>query len=165
MLESEAMMIAPARTSLLFCFWMILAGPGLAEVLVGIAAAVSAAAVSLKLLPPGHWRLHPLALARLVLRFLRQSIAAGIDVSWRALHPRPSLRPGFVTYRPQILQGPAQTAFCTVMSLVPGTLPSGWSENGSIVVHCLDVDQPIAAQAAVEEGLLARALGVRPNDE
>ena len=68
-------------------------------------------------------------------------------------------------YRPQLSQGPAQTAFCTVMSLVPGTLPSGQSENGALVIHCLDVDQPVAAQSAVEEELLARALGVWPSDD
>jgi len=70
-----------------------------------------------------------------------------------------------MSYRPRILQGRAQTAFCTVMSLVPGTLPSGRSENGSVVFHCLDADQPIAAQSAVEEDLLVQALGVRQNDE
>lgn len=154
-----------ARTALFFCFWATLAGFGLAEALVGIATAVVAAWVSLRLLPPGPLRLRPLALARLVLHLLRQSIAAGIDVAWCALHPRSSLRPGFVTYRPRSLQGPEQTAFCAVMSLVPGTLPSGRSEDGSVVIHCLDVDQPIAEQSAVEEGLLARAIGAWQNHE
>jgi multicomponent Na+:H+ antiporter subunit E len=107
----------------------------------------------------------PLPLAAFGLRFLCQSVAAGIDVALRALHPRVSLRPGFIMYRPQILRGPGQTAFCTVMSLVPGTLPSGQSEDGALVIHCLDVDQPVVAQSAVEEEFLARALGVWPSND
>ena len=80
------------------------------------------------------------------------------------ISPRLSLRPGFAIYRPQLLQGQAQTAFCTVMSLVPGTLPSGRGENSGIVIHCLDVERPVVAQSAVEEELLARAFGAPLND-
>src|SRR5262245_6947384 len=153
------------RVAVFLAFWVALAGLGIAEVLVGIAVAVMAAWASLRLLPPGKWKFRPLALAAFGLRFLRQSVVAGIDVALRALHPRLSLRPGFVMYRPQVLQGPTQSAFCTVMSLVPGTLPSGQSEVGALLIHCLDVDQPVVAQAAVEEELLARALGVWPSDD
>jgi multicomponent Na+:H+ antiporter subunit E len=154
-----------ARGAVLLGFWSMLAGLQLAEFLVGVIAAGMATWASLYLLPPAHWKLRPFALAAFSLRFLWQSVAAGIDVAWRALRPRPLLRPGFVTYEPQILQGPAQTVFCTVMSLVPGTLPSGRSENGGVVIHCLDVEQPIAAQSAVEEEFLRRALGVGQNDD
>jgi multicomponent Na+:H+ antiporter subunit E len=159
------MMFPLPRAAAFFAFWVVLAGLGIAEVLVGIAVALMAAWASLRLLPPGEWRFRPLALAAFSLRFLRQSVAAGIDVAFRALHPRVSLRPGFVMYRPQVLRGPAQTAFCTVLSLVPGTLPSGQSEDGALLIHCLDVDQPVVAQSAVEEELLARALGVWPSDD
>jgi multicomponent Na+:H+ antiporter subunit E len=154
-----------ARGAVLLGLWLILSGLQPAELLVGVFAAGMATWASLRLLPPGRWTLRPVALAAFGFRFLRQSVAAGIDVAWRALHPRLPLRPGFIMYRPQLSQGVAQTAFCTVMSLVPGTLPSGQSEDGALVIHCLDVDQPVVAQAAVEEQLLARALGVWPNDD
>ncbi len=50
------------------------------------------------------------------------------------------------------------------MSLVPGTLPSGLTKEGDVVIHCLDVEQPVVAQSAVEEELLTRAFGVPLND-
>ena len=99
------MMFPMARTVGFFGFWAILAGLDIADVMVGIPASVMAAWVSLRLLPPGQWRLRPFALAQLLLRFLRQSVAAGIDVAWRALDPRLPLRPGFVAYQPQLPQG------------------------------------------------------------
>ena len=100
-------------------------------------------------------------LAGFFLRFLRQSIVAGMDVAWRALHPGLPLRPGYVIYQSHLPPGLMQSAFCTETSLVPGTLPSGLDENGAVIVHCLDLDQPVVAQLAAEETLLARALGAQ----
>jgi hypothetical protein len=39
------------------------------------------------------------------------------------------------------------------------TLPTGTGDNGALLVHCLDVDQPIAANLAAEESVFIRALG------
>ncbi len=119
----------------------------------------------MRLLPPGHARPSALALGQLALRFARQSLAAGLDVAWRALDPRMRLRPGFVTYETRLPQGPARSAFLTLMSLLPGSLPAWQDDGGKIVIHCLDVDQPVAAQMAEEEKLFVRALGVGPPDD
>ena len=100
----------------------------------------------------------------LVPRFLYQSIAAGIDVAWRALAPRLPLRPGFVIYRRRLPPGEALNAFCTITSMVPGTLPSGTDESGDLIIHCLDKTQPVAEQLAVEENMLMRALGSQNGD-
>ena len=35
-------------------------------------------------------------------------------------------------------------------------------EGRGMLVHCLDVGQPVAAQLATEEALLMRALGIAP---
>ena len=86
------------RSASFLALWVILAGGGIADLLVGMVAAVIATEASLRLLPPGRWSLHPIALAQLVLGFLGQSVSAGIDVAWRALHPRMPLRPGFVIF-------------------------------------------------------------------
>jgi multicomponent Na+:H+ antiporter subunit E len=149
---------------LLFGLWLILSRFQPTAFLVGIFAAGMATWVSLRLLPLGRWRLRPRALAAFGLRFLGQSMSAGIDVAWRAFSPQLTLLPGFVIYRPRLPEGSAQTAFCTVMSLVPGTLPSGRNDAGGVVIHCLDVERPVVAQSAVEEELLARAFGVPLND-
>ncbi len=46
---------------------------------------------------------------------------------------------------------------------MPGTLPADTNEDGTLLVHCLDMDQPVAAQMAVDEELFTRALGGSPD--
>jgi multicomponent Na+:H+ antiporter subunit E len=147
-----------ARTVFFFGFWLILYGIKPADFVVGAAVAIAAGWASLRLLPPGQRRLNLLALSKLVLRFPGQSIVAGIDVAWRALHPRMPLQPGFVIYPVRFPPGSARNAFTTLTSLLPGTVPAG-DENGQLVYHCLDVDQPVVLQLAAEEMALLRALG------
>jgi multicomponent Na+:H+ antiporter subunit E len=143
-----------ARTAGFFAFWVVLSGLNPVDLLVGVLAAVIATWTSLRLLPPGEWIFRPIALTRLALRFLRQSVGAGIDVAWRALDPRLPLRPGFVVYPVRFPPGTARNTFTSLTSLLPGTVPAG-EENGQLVYHCLDVDQPVVA----EEAAMSRALG------
>lgn len=142
-----------------FCLWLAIAGAGAGDLLVGLGAAATATWASLLLLPPGQWSLRPVALAGFALRFLRQSIVAGVDVASRALDPRLPLRPGFVIYKTKLSPGLTLNAFCTVTSLLPGTLPCGLDESGGVIIHCLDASQPVAEQLAAEEALLVDALG------
>jgi len=147
------------RATGFLALWLALSEFGAADLVVGVLTAAIATWVSLRLSPPGSSRLRPHALARLALRFPLQSIAAGIDVAWRALVPRMPLRPGFVVYQPRLPPGPARAAFCTMMSLLPGTLPCGTDERGNLIIHCLDTGQPVAEQVAADEALLAEAIG------
>jgi multicomponent Na+:H+ antiporter subunit E len=149
---------ALARTIFFFGFWLILYGVKPADLVVGALVAIAASWASLCLLPPGQWRINPVALSKLVLRFPRQSIVAGIDVAWRALGPQMPLRPGFVIYPVRLPAGSARNVFTMLTSLLPGTVPAG-DENGQVVCHCLDVDQPVVSQLAAEEAALSRALG------
>jgi multicomponent Na+:H+ antiporter subunit E len=137
----------------------MVSGPSLADLPVGLAAVAAATWLSLRLLPAGKSRPRPIFLAALALRFVRQSVVSGTDVAWRALDPNLSLRPGFVAYPLRLPPGGARSAFCALSSLLPGTLPTGVDENGALLVHCLDVDQPVAANLAEEETLFMRALG------
>jgi len=142
-----------------FGFWLVLSGVKPVDLLVGALAAMAATWVSLRALPQGQWSFRPGAFVRFVARFLRQSIGAGIDVAWRALDPRLPLRPGFVVYRSQLPVGAARNAFCTVTSLLPGTLPCGSDQGDGLLIHCLDTDQPVCAQLAVEETLFVQIAG------
>jgi len=54
--------------------------------------------------------------------------------------------------------------FAALMSLLPGTVPTGSSERGGLLLHCLDIDQPVVAQLAAEEALFATALGKLRSD-
>jgi multicomponent Na+:H+ antiporter subunit E len=158
-------MIAGAiwRLAAFLGLWLILAGANSADLPAGIVAIVAATWTSLRLLPPGGSRPSPVALARLAWRFVRQSIVAGADVSRRALDPRLPLRPGFIIYPARLPAGPALNAFCTLTGLAPGTLPAGPDDSDAIIIHCLDVGQPIAAHLAADEKLFTRALGGHDN--
>jgi multicomponent Na+:H+ antiporter subunit E len=147
------------RTLAFFVFWLVLAGGGVKDIPVGVLAAIVAAWVSLRLLPAGSYSFRPVAVAQLAVRFLYQSISAGIDVAVRALHPRLPLRPGFVVYRPHLPPGPTRDGFCTMTSLVPGTLPCGPDEDGNLVIHSLDAAQSVIDQMAAEEAAFIRAFG------
>src|SRR5262249_51500150 len=119
---------------------------------------------SLRLLPPGTSRVRPATLGMLALHFFRQSIVAGTDVAWRALDPKLPLRPGFVLYPVGLPPGSARNMFTTLISLLPGTVPTDSEERGGIVIHCLDVEQPVVTHLAAEEAVFARVIGEASSD-
>jgi multicomponent Na+:H+ antiporter subunit E len=144
--------------------WVILTGGNPADLGAGVAAVLAATWTSLRLLPPGRSRWRPASLARLGVRFLFQSVIAGIDVGRRALDPRLPLTPGFVVYPVGLPPGPARNMFTTLMSLLPGTVPTGAAARSQLLVHCLDVEQPVIAQLAAEEAVFARVSAQAPSN-
>jgi multicomponent Na+:H+ antiporter subunit E len=54
-------------------------------------------------------------------------------------------------------RGPARNAFASLSSLLPGTVPVRDDAQG-LLYHCLDVDQPVAAELAAEEAAVSRVL-------
>jgi multicomponent Na+:H+ antiporter subunit E len=149
---------AVARACGFLVLWLMLAGADPADLPAAAVAVAAATWTSLRLLPPGAGRLSPVGLARLAGRLPYQSVIAGVDVARRALDPRLPLRPGVVACPSQCPPGTVRDAFCALTSLLPGTLPAGTDESGALLVHCLDISQPVAAQLAMEEALFIRAL-------
>jgi multicomponent Na+:H+ antiporter subunit E len=147
-----------------FTLWMVLAGGGPADLIAGTVAALAATWASLRLMPPGTSRVRPAALGWLALRFLGQSVVAGADVARRALDPRLPLRPGLLAYPVGLPRGAARSSFTTLMSLLPGTVPTGQRGDEALLIHCLDVEQPVAAQLAAEETLFAQVTGEARSD-
>ena len=97
------------------------------------------------------------ALLLLLPRFLWQSLVAGVDVARRAFSPSLPLHPGFVDYPVGLPRGSARNAFELISSLLPGSVPTDETE-AAIEYHCLDVQQPVVEQLAVEERAHAVAL-------
>ena len=157
--EPPPRLTAMGRAAFFFGFWLMISGSAIDGLPVGAAAAAAAAWTSLRLLPPGRSKVRPIALLMLILRILRQSMVSGTDVAWRALDPRLPLRPGFVAYPLHLPSGGARSAFCALSSMLPGTLPTGTDVNGALLIHCLDVSEPVAANLAAEESLFMRAAG------
>jgi multicomponent Na+:H+ antiporter subunit E len=147
------------RAAGFFGFWLVLTGADAADLAAGVVAAAAATWASLRLMPAERWKLRPVKLAKFVVHFLRQSIAAGTDVALRALDPRLPLRPGFVIYQAHLPPGTKRNSFCAIMSLLPGTLPCGPAEGNGLAIHCLDVTQPVVEQLAAEETLCMQTLG------
>jgi len=150
---------AAARAMVFLAFWLMVSGWALEDFPVGLAAVAGATWISLRFLPPTESRPRVAPLAALAMSFFRQSLVSGTDVARRALSARMQLRPGFVACPLRLPPGGERTAFCALSSLLPGTLPTGTDESGALLVHCLDVEQPVAANLAAEERLLIRAIG------
>jgi multicomponent Na+:H+ antiporter subunit E len=150
--------VAAGRAVSFFIFWLMIAGSDPADLPIGLATAGFATWASLRLLPPSCVRLRPRALAGFVLHFLGQSVRSGVQVAWLAFRPSMPISPGFVPYRTH-LSGSTLSAFSAVSSLQPGTLPTGANEHGELLIHCLDVNQPVAADLAREEALFSQVLG------
>lgn len=151
------------RTGLTRGFWFVILwlvlmpSVKLADLAIGMFAAIAATLASLRLLPPTAGRVNFGALLAFVPHFLWQSVIAGLDVAGRAISPSMPLRPGFMPCRVSFPPGLARNEFAAITSLLPGTVPVGEEEN-AIIYHCVDLSQPIAQQVADEEKRLAGAL-------
>jgi multicomponent Na+:H+ antiporter subunit E len=136
-------------------FWIVLAGTDMKDMAAGIVTAAVASWLSLSLLPPGELTIRPGRAAGTFLRFLGQSLSAGVSVARIALSPAMPIKPGIMVYRTGLPPGLRRQAFMTFASLLPGTLPLGADASDAIPVHCLNEDHPVAAQLAQEEERLA----------
>jgi multicomponent Na+:H+ antiporter subunit E len=153
------MRVAAGRAALFLAFWLMSAGYEPSDLPVGLFAAAAATWASLRLLPPTAVRLRFLSLVMFSLHFFRQSVISGIDVARIACDPRLPLRVGFVVYRCRLQSAGERGAFCAVASLLPGTLPAGTNEDGDLLIHCLDVTQPVVADLTAEETLFTKVIG------
>ncbi|MDX2167289.1 MAG: Na+/H+ antiporter subunit E [Deltaproteobacteria bacterium] len=138
--------------------WVVLIGAGAEDLVVGVVAAALASWTSLRLLPRGALRIRWAPLPGVKLRFLWQSVRAGIDVARRAFSPALPLKLGFIRYHVGFPPGPARNVFVSLTSLLPGTVPIG-EQDGAVVYHCLDTDQPVAEELAAEEADLQVVIG------
>ena len=149
------------RFAFYFLLWFAVSGVNLKDLPVGVIAAGVATWVCLRLMPPTGARVQIWAALAFALDFLRLSLVSGLDVARRALSPTLDLRPGFVAAPLRLQPGAARDAFLGLASLLPGTLPTGAevSEPQILLVHGLDISQPIAEELAAEEALFMRTVG------
>ncbi|PYG01293.1 multisubunit sodium/proton antiporter MrpE subunit [Thioalkalivibrio sp. ALE21] len=139
--------------------WAVLAGgTALAHPFAWLAIALTGGAVLA--LPAGRaLRLTPAALPGLLGFFLRTSVQGGVDVAWRAVHPRLPLQPGFEAYFVQLPHGPPLTLFMAMLSLLPGTLAVRL-EGRRMTLHVLDGRSDNAATLSELERRIARLYGL-----
>lgn len=154
MREAEHARPAPAalllRTIGFLGLWLVLIGTAPLDIAMGSAASVAAVWTS-TLLWPADARLSVSGLLRFLPRYLLQSVVAGLDIARRAFAPVPPLKPGYASCRPALPGGIAHGALCAVMSTQPGKLPVATAADGTVHLHCLDMDQPLARELAEDE--------------
>lgn len=78
-------------------------------------------------------------LAQLVVYFLRQSLAGGIDVAWRAFHPRCPLTRGVWRYQVRLAEGQGRMLFIGCVGIIPGTVGRRLDGN-TLWVHSIAGD-------------------------
>lgn len=145
---------------LLFCgIWLVLTLGNPSAWLVGLATAGAAALLSLRLLPPRDRRVRLWTVVALLPGFLCRSLLGGLDVAWRAFHPRLPLRPTWIGYRVRLPPG-ARVSLGNELSLMPGTLAAG-TEGDVLYIHCLDGEQAVDAQIVREESRIGESIGLR----
>jgi multicomponent Na+:H+ antiporter subunit E len=146
-----------SRCAVFFGFWRAVTEEAPGGLPFGLGAAEAALLVSVRLAPPAERPLRLLALAAMAPGFFRRALFGGIDVAWRAFHPRLPLRPGWIAYRPRLPAGAPRVVLGGEISLLPGTLVAG-GEQDRLLVHCLDTGLPVARQIEEEEERLVKAV-------
>jgi len=152
-----------ARGLALLLLWVILMGPALKDLPVGLVASATGAWSS-TLLWPARGAFSWAGLSRFSMRFLRQSVIAGCEVAKRAFAREPDLQPGFSTTRSTIPVGFALDSACAVMSLQPGKLPVAAGPDGTLLIHCLDLREAVDEQVAEDEAAFRRLLQAESAD-
>lgn len=147
----------------LLLLWAVLMGPAPKDLLVGLVASAAGVWASTVLWPAGG-TLSFAGFIRFLIRFLLQSVVAGLDVARRAFAREPDLQPGFVTCRSSVPGGLARDSACAVMSLQPGKLPVSTAADGTMLIHCLDLREAVAEQVLADEMAFCRIFGSERRD-
>ena len=101
---------------------------------IGATVVASAVIISVRLMPPLGlvWR----EVMGFVPFFLWHSLKGGVDVAWRAFHPRILIMPEFIEYPSRLPPGLSQVTVINITSLRSGTL-SAEVEGQVLKVHVL----------------------------
>jgi multicomponent Na+:H+ antiporter subunit E len=142
------------RLFVLTVLWVVVSGGTAGSWAIGVPviALATTASMALRSRRPESARqaVRPLAALRFLAFFGWQSLRGGIDVAWRALHPRLPIAPGFLTFDLRLPPGPARVLVVDAVSLLPGSL-SVALDGDRLTVHMIDIHMDIEwALRAVE---------------
>lgn len=119
----------------------------------GVPAIVFATGLSVWLIPPVT--LSWLEVARFVPFYLLHSLIGGLDVAWRAFHPRLPIQPELVSYPLRLPEGLPQVLMVNTISLLPGTLIAELTGE-EVKIHLLDSSKHFIAEIEAVESRVAR---------
>jgi multicomponent Na+:H+ antiporter subunit E len=150
----------PLERAVVFALvWWVLAEADPQGWIFGIPFVLLATAASLALTPSREWRIRPLGALRYAGYFVHQSLLGGIDVSLRAMKPSMPLDPLILRYRLRLAPVHARVLFADTVSLLPGTLSSGF-EGETMTLHVLDCGLDIERSLRDVEERVAGVFGL-----
>lgn len=129
----------------------------------GVPFAIAAVFISIFIMPPGQWHIHPIGTLRYVIYFLIKSVLSSIDVSRRVFDPAMPLKPGIIRYPFRLKTENPRVIVANTASLLPGTL-STELEGDELVIHALDLDLPLMEELATLELRVAGMYGIDLED-
>jgi len=123
-----------SRTLLFSLLWWALTDGTAGSWWIGVPAVACTSIVSVALVPPVGlvWR----EVMGFIPFFLWYSLKGGVDVAWRAFHPRMPITPELIEYLLRLPQGLPQVMLVNIVSLLPGTL-SADLDRRVLKVHVL----------------------------
>lgn len=143
-----------SRTAILAFTWWVLTKGAYDSWPVGLPFILTSVYVAYRLSPPAGNRWSLTGIVVYALYFLKLSISGGIDVVWRAYHPRLPLNPAMIDYPLRLTSSSARNLFVCTVSLLPGTLSAELGEN-KVVAHVLDVGRPFERELNIIEDRVA----------
>lgn len=144
--------------------WVALAGAEPSSWILGGPMVAFAVAATILLHREAVLFVSPTGLCLFIPYFILQSVMSGIDVLRRAFSPRLPINPGMISYETFLPEGAARILFANTISLLPGTL-SADLRNEEIVIHALDIDQPVYTNLRKLEVSIARIFLKSPAGE
>lgn len=140
--------------------WWILSNGEASSWWFGIPAILLALIASIALVPPLNLIWYECF--RFIPFFLKNSLIGGIDVAWRAFHPRLPIAPDLIEYPLTLPQGLAQVFMANTVNLLPGTLSAALDGN-TLKVHVLDSQKDFLSELNTVEQHVARIFGLPLN--
>lgn len=160
--KSDNWSMVVTRSVLFSLIWWALTDADASSWWIGVPAVVLAVIASMALIAPVPlvWS----AWFRFVPFFFIRSLMGGMDVAWRAFHPRLPIAPDLIEYPLRLPPGLAQVVIVNTVSLLPGTL-SAELNRSVLKVHVLDRENDFITELVTIEQYVARMFGLCWNED
>lgn len=149
----------PLLTLTLVIVWLMLLNDlSLGNLLLGLILGITVPQLTAAFWPKRPRVSHPLKIIEYIFVVLWDIVVANIQVAYIVVFKsNKQLRPRFVTVPLEISSPEAITVLAGTITMTPGTVTADLSACGrSLLVHCLDTDDPEAEAAAIKARYEAR---------
>lgn len=148
------------RLGAFLLIWWVLTNGIVSSWWFGVPAVLFALITSIALVPPMNLVWYECI--KFVPFFLKNSLVGGVDVAWRAFHPRLPIAPDLIEYPLRLPPGLSQVFMANTVNLLPGTLSAALDDN-ILRVHVLDSKNDFFRELEEVEQHVARIFGLSLN--